>query len=155
MDGIALIKRSVPDLLIHRYSLFDRIVKRSECNEDEIHFMNRSCTRLLPAWINGELRIIEWGAKGRTKLPRSLFCNYEDLENGVWSVFEPESIEIPATYAVDNGIWYLVPNAAIKGVLLHDENGLPHAYIITQQSTIYYKNMTRNPREPSFLGEQI
>ena len=57
MDGIALIKRSVPDLLIHRYSLMDRIVKRSECHEDEIHFMNHSRQRLLPVWMNGELKI--------------------------------------------------------------------------------------------------
>jgi hypothetical protein len=155
MDGIALIKRSVPDLLIHRYRLMDRIVKRSECHEDEIHFMHQTGMRLLPVWMNGELKIVEWGSRGRTKLPRSLFCSQVDLENSVWSPCQPESIEIPATYAIDHGVWYLVPDAAIQGILLYDENGLPHAYVITQQSTVYYKNMTRNPREPVFAGEQI
>lgn len=153
MDGIALIKRMVPDLLIHRYELHDRLVKRSGCLEDEIHFLNRSRMKMLPVWRNGELQILEWGARGVTRLPRSLFCLKEHLEAGIWSPYRPEHVEIPATYGLDNGVWYLVPDGAIQGVVVSDRTA--HVYILTGQSTVYYENMTRNKREPLFAGEQI
>ncbi len=155
MDGIALARSAIPEMIINRHSLNQSLVCRANCDEPEIHFMQRSRSKALPVWNEGELRIMELGSRGHSPLPRTCFFMKEQLESGDWSSFEPVPVEIPATYGFERGVWYLVPDAAIRGVLLNDEQGNPHVYMLMQVSTVYYKNMTRNPREPIFKGETI
>ena len=155
MDGIALVRSAIPEIVLNRYALNQFLVCRSNCNELEIHFMQRSRRKILPVWSEGEFRIVEWGSRGYSKLPQTSFCMKEQLEAGTWSGYEPVPVEIPATYGLDRGVWYLIPDAAIQGVLVRDEKGDSHAYMITQASTVYYKNMTRNLREPVFRGENV
>jgi hypothetical protein len=55
---------------------------------------------------------------------------------------------------LERGVWFLIPEG-IRGVLVRDERGRPHVYMLTQPASHYYQIMTRNPRMPVLLGEQI
>ena len=66
----------------------------------------------------------------------------------------PEPVDIPAALGLERGVWFLIPEG-IRGVLVRDERGRPHVYMLTQPASHYYQIMTRNNRMPVLLGEQI
>jgi hypothetical protein len=153
-DGVSLSWREFPDELIEKHGLQRRVVRRSENADREIHFINRDRQPVLPVWAGGQLWVWTWGPGAQSRLPRNGCCHQESLDAGRWSRLEPEPVEIPTSYALQNSLWYHVVGG-IRGILVYDPQGMPHVYVLTQPSSHYYKVMTRSDRMPVFLGEGI
>jgi hypothetical protein len=71
--GLAVDRRLIPDNVIRRYNLEDRLVTREEGSEPELHFLFRAAKALLPVWIGNELSIVEWGRRDNklSRLPKT------------------------------------------------------------------------------------
>jgi hypothetical protein len=67
---------------------------------------------------------------------------------------EPELVDIPATFCLDNGVWYAV-RQGVRGLLARDEQGESVAYVLCEPATRYYQVMTRSDRMPVLIGERI
>lgn len=152
--GISISRRDIPDTLIERYALHDRIVTRTPKTEPEVHFHYRNRTPLIPVWHGAELKILLWGNPGQSRLPRGGWCHLEWLEGGHWGHLCPEPVEIHAMLGFERGIWFLV-NEGIKGVMVKDERGQDRVYMLTQPASHYYHVMTRSLRMPVMVGENI
>jgi hypothetical protein len=63
-------------------------------------------------------------------------------------------VEIPVSFGLEKGVWFQI-NQGIQGVLVHDEEEMPHVYMLTQSATHYYKIMTRHGRMPMLLDQTI
>jgi hypothetical protein len=57
--GIAIPIHEVPDALIVKHRLADRIVHRDDGTGREVQFLYRTPRRLLPVYIDNQLRILE------------------------------------------------------------------------------------------------
>jgi len=153
-DGVSLSWREFPETLIDKYDLRQRVVKRADDSDREIRFVYRDRRRLLPVWAGGELHIWPWGPGAESRLPQNGWCHQESLEAGRWSWMEPQPVEIPTSYALQNGVWYQLIGG-VRGILVYDSQGFPHVYVLTQPASHYYKVMTRSERMPVFLGDGI
>src|SRR5262249_25625002 len=76
------------------------------------------------------------------------------IEEGLWANWGAEPVDIPAALGHDGGVWYRI-RQGIRGVLVHDEQGEPVAYLICEPASHYYAVMTRSRRMPVLLGERI
>jgi len=152
--GIALPIDELPESLLRRQRR--RLVLREPGDSHELRFLYRDPRAELPAWYGDRLGIYQWGNRdGRqSSLPRTGWCRLEILEQGLWRHLNPEPVDIPAALGLERGVWFLIPEG-IRGVLVRDEHGRPHVYMLTQPASHYYQIMTRNPRMPVLLGEQI
>jgi hypothetical protein len=153
-SGIAIPIDELPESLVQRQRR--RLVLRSPGDSHELRFLYRDTYPELPAWHGNRLGIFQWGNRtGRhSSLPRTGWCRLETLEEGFWQELSPEPVEIPAALGLERGVWFLIPEG-IRGVLVHDEQGRPYVYMLTQPASHYYQIMTRNARMPVLLGEQI
>lgn len=155
--GLAVERRSIPNELIKKYNLEERIVSRKEGAEEEIHFQfYRAPTAIIPAYYGGLLDIFEWGNRNnkQSKLPKTGWCRKESLEQGKWNYLQPEEVDIPAAFGLEKGVWFQITEG-MKGIIVKDEQGKPHIYMLTQPASHYYEVMTRHDREPIFIGENI
>jgi hypothetical protein len=93
--AIALPASELPDVLLD--TLADRIHTRGDGKE--VRFDWRARPAVLPVWLDGRLRLVRWGNKGRAEraLPPTGWTWRESVERGKWSALEPEPVEIPAT----------------------------------------------------------
>lgn len=154
MFGISLLRREIPDELIAQYKLQGRITRRTKEADEELLFLDQHCVPVLPVWIDSQLQILPWGNRNPgSRLPRTSWCATESLTEGRWSWLQPTEVNIPATYACDRGVWYLVTEG-IRGVVV-EERDRHVVYPISQQATHYYEVMTRNRRMPIFVGKTI
>jgi hypothetical protein len=147
MDGIALALSEAPLELIEQHGLQRLVHDRG--GEQELWFMRRARPTLLPVWVDGQLRIVDWGCR-RGSLPRSPLTWQKTLDEGQWSPYQPELIEIPATLGFQGGIWFRT-RGRIRGLLVADSI----AYMLIEPSTHYYKVMTRCEWMPVLMGERI
>ena len=153
--GISLSWRELPESLIERYGLHDRVVIRNNCPDREIRFLYRDPRPLIPAWHGEQLGVFPWGNRDRrSKLPRTGWVRLESLEAGHWSHRQPEAVEIPATLGLEKGVWFKI-REGIRGILVRDECERPHVYMLTETASHYYSVMTRAKRMPVFVGERI
>jgi hypothetical protein len=151
--GIALPIDELPEALVRRQRR--RVVLREPGGARELRFLYRDPKAELPAWHGDQLCIYPWGNRDRrSALPRSGWCRLEELEEGLWRHLHPQPVDIPAALGLERGVWFLIPEG-IRGVLVRDEQGRPHVYMLTQPASHYYQIMTRNARMPVLLGEQI
>lgn len=154
-DGVAILRSEFSDDLLRRYRLDYRIHTRARRAEQEIRFLARDRWPVLPVWHDGQLAIYPWGNRDRTaRLPRSGWCLEEELNAGTWEWLKPIPIEIPATYALTQGVWYPVTQG-IQGVLVGDGRGRPHVYMRIKAATHYFRIMTRSERMPLLIAQQI
>jgi len=154
--GLSMQRRALADEIIKYHKLESRIVKRKEDADEEIRFLFRDPSPLLPAWYGSQLDIFEWGNRGNkeSRLPRTGWCRLESLEEGKWNWLKPEKIVIPADYGLEKGVWFQVKEG-FEGVIVKDEGGKEHVYMLTQPASHYYETMTKHNRMPVFVGEQI
>ncbi|MBN1395066.1 MAG: hypothetical protein JW959_08590 [Pirellulales bacterium] len=151
--GIAIPVSDLPEELVEQRS--DRVAARGPGELRELRFTFRDPRPELPLWHGNRLVIYPWGNRdGRVRLPRTGWCRRESLEAGLWSHLRPEAVDIPAAFGLEKGVWFLIEEG-IRGILVRDERGGPHAYMLTQPASHYYRIMTRHPRMPVFLGWQI
>lgn len=154
MFGISLLRREVPDELIASHQLRGRITRRTKEADEELLFLDQHCVPVLPVWMNGQLQILAWGNRNASsRLPRTTWCSCDSLKESQWESLHPIEACIPASYACDRGVWYLVTEG-VRGVIVEERNRQV-VYLLSQQATHYYEVMTRNRRMPVFIGETI
>ena len=137
MDGISLSWRSLPQMLIDRHALLDRVIVRSDDADREFRFLYRDTRPLLPVWVGSELTIFSWGhPRRRSKLPRTSAITQEAFQAGVWLGVHPEPVDIPANFGWDKGVWYRIKEG-IRGILVADESNNQIVYILTEPASHY------------------
>jgi hypothetical protein len=152
--GIALPIDALPEELVREHQ--HRVAIREPNASRELQFTFRDPVAELPAWHGNQLRIYLWGNRddAASRLPRTGWCRQESLEAGRWQHMRPEPVDIPAALGLEKGVWFLI-SEGIRGVLVRDERGRPHVYMLTQPASHYYQIMTRHDRMPVLLGQQI
>jgi hypothetical protein len=151
--GIAIASDELPEELLRTQRR--RLVMRTPGEARELRFLFRDPRPELPVWYGDRLGIYLWGNRDRKSvLPRTAWCGMETLEAGLWRHLNPEAVDIPAALGLERGVWFLI-HEGIRGILVRDEHGRPHVYMLTQPASHYYQIMTRNSRMPVLLGEQI
>ena len=153
--GISLSWRDFPVQLVEQHLLQDRKVVRLEGADWEIRFLFRDPLPLIPAWHGERLDVYPWGnTDRRSKLPRTGWVKMQDLEAGYWNQLRPEQVDIPASFGLDKGVWFQI-REGIRGILVLDEKGQAHVYMLTEPASHYYEVMTRNRWMPVFVGSRI
>lgn len=150
--GIAIARDSVSDVWMEQ--LEDHVVSRDRVPEIRFHYRDK--LPLLPVWRDSEFLIVSWGNRDdkQSRLPQTGWAKTESVEAGKWKYLKPEPVEIPALYGLEKGIWFHIKEG-MKGILVQDEKGKNHVYMLTQPASHYYQVMTRHERMPVFLGEQM
>ncbi len=153
-SGIALAFSALPLELIARHRLRGRVHDRG--GEREVRFLYRQLPPCLPVWYEGQLRIVRWGSRRHESrvLPCTGWTWRATVEAGGWSRWAAEPVDIPATMALERGVWYTI-RQGIRGVLVEDEKGVPAVYIICEPASHYYEVMTRSRWMPVLIGERI
>lgn len=148
--GIAIPMHEIPDALIVKHRLTERIVHRDEGTGREVQFLYRTPRRLLPVYVDSQLRILEWGNRdGHGPLPQPGWCHREWLDLGHWQELRPQPATIVAALAWERGVWYQVKEG-IECVVVRG-----HAYMLTEPASHYYRIMTRSNRMPVLIGQRI
>lgn len=150
--GIAVSEDTIPDEMKEEFK--DQLTARE--GVPEYRFQYRDKVPLLPIWKDTEFQIIEWGNRGnkKSRLPPTGWAKNESVEAGKWKYLKPEKIIIPANFGLEKGVWYHITEG-MEGILVLDEGGKPHVYMLTQAASHYYQIMTHHERMPIFLGEQM
>lgn len=76
------------------------------------------------------------------------------MESGWWSQLAPEEVVIPASYGYANGVWFKVKQG-MRGLLVHDRQGVPVVFMLTRPATRYCEIMCRADWMPVLVGEVI
>ena len=167
--GISILKSRIRQELFEQYELSRLIHRRHESAEEELWFdyADRGVKQvILPVIHDGRLVIHEWGNRNSggitrdsgggkiSKLPRTGWCKQESLDAGKWKWLHPEPVEIPANFGLEKGIWFQIIEGA-RGIVVHDESGVPRVYMLTQPASHYYQVMTRHDRMPVLIGQSI
>jgi hypothetical protein len=148
--GISVPIHEIPVAMIRQHRLAERIVQRENGAGREIQFRYLHPRRLLPVYIDSQLRILEWGNRdGHGPLPEPGWCHNEWIESGHWQGLRPQPAMIVAAMAWERGVWYQVKEG-IKCVVVRN-----HAYMLTEPATHYYRIMTRANRMPVLIGQTI
>jgi hypothetical protein len=153
-SGVALGLDRIPLELIERHGLARRIYERG--GEREVQFLLCERERILPVWLDGELRIVRWGnRRGQSRtLPCTAWTWRTTLEGGGWGEREVQPVVIPASVGLDRGVWFHV-REGVRGVVIRDEREQPVVYVLVEPSTHYYQVMTRSAWMPALVGELI
>ena len=152
--AIALALSELPLALIDEHGLDARVHERG--GEKEARFYWRARPSLLPVWWNGRLQVLRWGVRSRREkvLPPTGWTWRETVVEGKWAAMEPESVLVPATYGLMNGVWYKVKEG-VQGLVVRDAEGVPAVYLLCEPATRYYRVMTRADWMPCLVGEVI
>ena len=150
--AVALPASELPDDLLA--GLPSRVHTRG--GEQEVRFYWRAVPALLPVWWNGRLQVVKWGNRDRAerRLPPTGWTWKESVEEGKWAALEPEQVDVPAAYALMNGVWYRVKQG-VRGLLVRTRAGEPLVYLVCEPSTRYYRVMTRAEWMPVLINEVI
>ena len=156
--AISILKSRINLELLQEYNLHTRIRQRSDGAGEEIifDFADRQHDPQLPVVHDGQMLIYEWGNRGGKipKLPKTGWCRDESLKEGKWRWLSPEPVIIPAQFGLEKGIWFVITEG-IKGIVVRDQAERPHVYMLTQDASTYFQNMTKHDRMPVLVGEQI
>src|SRR6516165_3918006 len=132
--GIALALSELPPELVEQHGLEDRVHDRG--GEKEVRFLYRHPRPCLPVWCQGQLEIVRWGARrGESKeLPCTGWTWQATVEAGDWGKWEAEPVDVPATLALENGIWYRV-RQGLRALRVADEAGEDRVYLICEPAS--------------------
>lgn len=140
--------------LIGHYGL-DRIV-HERGGEREFRFLYRDRRPRLPVLRDGRIQLVRWGnGRGQSRfLPRTGWTWRSSIDEGIWRNTDAVEVEIPATLGLDRAVWFRI-HQGIRGLLVPDEHGKAVVYVVCMPSTHYYQVMTRSPRMPMLINQQI
>jgi hypothetical protein len=121
--GISLAWSELPTELIGRHGLYRRAHDRG--GEREVQFLFRDRKPRLPVWRDGRLQVVRWGnSRGQSRfLPRTGWTWLATIHEGGWKNSRAVLVDIPATLALERGVWYRV-RQEIRGLLVPDERGI-------------------------------
>jgi hypothetical protein len=154
LGGVALALSGIPTELVEQHGLQRRVFERG--GEPEVQFLLRDAERILPAWLDGRLHIVRWGnRRGRSpNLPLTAWTRQETVVAGGWGDRVLTPVVIPATLALDQGVWYQI-REGVRGLVVPDERGRPVVYPLVEPASHYYQVMTRSAWMPVLVGERI
>ena len=153
--GIALIGSELPKELVGRHKLDADLHERNGLAE--YRFLYHSERPRLPIRREGRLQVVRWGnGKRRSRsLPRTGWTWKKSVESGLWLNAGAVPVDIPATFGLERrGVWYAI-ETGIRGILVPDERGNAVCYMIIDESTHYYRVMTRADRMPVLIDQVI
>jgi hypothetical protein len=152
--GVALAYSGLPVELIEQHGLQRRVHDRG--GEPEVRFLLADRERVLPVWLDGQLRIARWGnRRGQSPgLPCTAWARLATLEAGGWAQMAPAEVVIPAALGLDRGVWFQI-REGVRGLAVSDEHGQPVVYVLCEPASHYYAVMTRSDWMPLLVGEQI
>ena len=150
--AVALPVSELPEVVVSQ--LADRVHDRG--GEREVRFDLRNRPALLPVWWEGKLQMLRWGNRDRAdrKLPPTGWTWQASVEAGKWSGVRPVPVEVPARYALMNGVWFKVTRG-VRGLVVVTPAEEPVVYLLCEPSTRYYRVMTRAEWMPVLIGEII
>lgn len=135
--GIAIAVSEVPEPFAA--SVPNRVHNRDGLRELQFHFWEQPT--VLPVQWEGELRLLRWGSKDRrSQLPFGPWISEDQVSSGVLVHVNPVRAIIPANMGFDRGTWFLIEQGIVS-VVLPEVPGGPVVYLLTTQSTNYYRNM--------------
>ena len=150
-QALALQLDDVPDILHNGQR--HRRYQREGIPELRFSFDNRNPE--LPVIHEGQFLILPWGNKHRrARLPVTGLCAVEQLEAGQWQWLRPDAVTIPANFGCEKGRWFLI-EAGVRGILVQDDSGTEHVYLLTEPATHYYEIMCHHSRMPSLIDQRI
>lgn len=155
--ALSILKNIIRQELFERYELQRLVHRRTEAAAEEIWFdyADRAQRVLIPAIVDGQLGIYEWGNRsGKAKLPKTGWCQRESLEAGRWRGANPQPVDIPANYGLEKGVWFPITQG-IRGILVRDERSEPHVYMLTKPASHYFQTMTKHDRAPVLIDQEI
>lgn len=149
--GVALALSDLPVALAE--ALAGRVHERG--GEREVRFLLAAEQRVLPVWLGGKLQLARWGAGRRRggKWPCAPWVRLDTLRRG-WGGGEVVPVVIPASLALDGGVWFAV-REGVHGVAARDEAGRPVVYVVVEPATHYYQVMTRSEWMPCLVEELV
>jgi hypothetical protein len=127
---------------------------RTREGQPEIYFLLSDAERLLPVCLAARNHIVLWGARRGQGLPQTSWVQIDSLEAGRWDALEPAEAVIPASRALDNGIWYDV-REGVRAIVLRDPRGVLVAYPLVEQASHYYQGMTGSDWMPCLIRQRI
>ena len=153
-SGIALAYGDLPVELIGRHGLQGRVHERG--GEPEVRFLLRDAARVLPVWYEGRLCVARWGnRRGQSRrLPCTAWARLATVEAGGWLPYAADQVDLPATLALDAGVWFKV-RQGVRGVAVRDERGGAVVYPLVESASHYYRVMTGSEWMPVLVGERI
>jgi hypothetical protein len=153
--ALSILKNLIRQELFEQYQLARLVHQRGEVEEIWFDYADRSQRIVIPAMVDGELGIYDWGNRsGKAKLPKTGWCQQESLEAGKWRWLNPQPVDIPANFGLEKGIWFAIEQG-IRGILVRDETQHPHVYMLTQPASHYFEVMTRHDRMPMLIEQRI
>ena len=109
--GIALPVGELPPEYLSRPEITRRIHERDD--EREVRFLHADYAPLLPIRHEGQLLLVRWGNRDRRgKLPPTGWTWLTTVESGRWGPYHAEPVEIPASWAMEKGVWFQVKRAS-------------------------------------------
>ena len=122
----------------------------------EVQFMSRDADRLLPVLLDGELLVLRWGnRKGESaSLPCTLWTQLATVEAGGWAAANVVEVVIPASLALDSGIWVPVASG-FRGLVVADEQTARRVYPILEPASPYYATMTKPAWMPCLVEQGL
>ena len=150
--AVALPVCELPEVVV--LTLAERVHDRG--GEREVRFDWRCRPSLLPVWWEGRLQVLRWGNRDRSdrKLPPTGWTWQASVEAGKWVGVRPVPVEVPARYALMNGVWFKVTRG-VRGLAVVTPAAEPVVYLLCEPSTRYYRVMTRAEWMPVLVGEVI
>jgi hypothetical protein len=154
LTAVALPRSALPLRLMEQHQLETLAHERG--GEKELQFHLATARPLLPVWHEGQLRIVCWGCRrGDSRvLPVGGWTKRTTVESGYWSQGGVEEVAVPAALGLDGGVWYAI-RQGVRGILVADESGVEHVYVVCEPASHYYRVMTRSDWMPVLLGERI
>lgn len=153
-EGIAVGWRDFTEEQVAAYALEARSIHRGQSTEREFRFLYRDPAPQLPAWCGSRLSVCEWGNRdGQSRrLPRAGCLRLDALESGSLVWMQPEPVDVPACCGQQRGVWFPI-RQGLRAVLVQDERGQEHIYLLIQPASHYYNVMTRSEWMPVLIDE--
>lgn len=123
-----------------------------QMNGDEVRIYFAQKNAHLPVLLHGQNTLIRWGNKNGLHIPKTGFCKIESWKAGKWLWLHPIPVNIIASSALVNGVWFQVKQG-IQGLIIEAENGMQYCYMLTQPSTHYFRTMTGAERMPVLTNQ--
>src|SRR6266404_1843610 len=132
MTGIAVIPSELSASLVAK--LAGRVHNRAGRDELQFHWWQDPC--LLPVRWDGAVRLLTWGCKDRrARIPFGGWLDRGHVEAGA--------------------LGHARPDEGVSAVVLPDAPGGHVAYMLTEPSTNYYRNMTGQSPTMPVLVDQV
>ena len=87
-------------------------------------------------------------------MPCSLWTQLATVEAGGWAAANVVEVVIPASLALDSGIWLPV-TSGIRGLVVADEQDEKHVYPICEPASGYYGTMTKSAWMPCLVEQGL